>query len=683
MAFNSSDIYMGFWADRSKDSPILSSKLTLSSKVAKFLTAFLAMYVTFAASKLWDIAAYAVHFYRQGRITERCRPVLRQQQVVLKNSLSPGSTAHRLLKIWWANRSNSLSNSDSWPLILFAALCGIGCLAAGLYSNKIVDMSPGVEVLLNSPNCGFVDRSNMSIPNNLSMTVIQYYLDSLAAATRYSRKCYNNTNTRDCGPFTQQMINWVTVWDADCPFDDSMCLGPAMRLDTGEINSNKVLGLNSEPQDQINLRKVTTCAPIVQEGYTAIVVSNASTATTVKPIAGDQMIMNVYGPSRRKLGGNYTWGVSEDAASSTLTRTMWMEYYYNGFFANLTTFSPIPEINRSTGDGTLCFISSNAFLFVEPCDDPVFATHVPHYDATDDRTYYLGDRVTGVLGCLEQYQWCNPATKACTLIGSLGDANDEVARVLTPNAMQTATVDMLVLILSSLANIPFLGSEVTENLIANQKVNGQIQFPLPKNQWQVEVQAWHGIVMKLLQEGILRWVIGPSNPILQAHLLPPTFPDQAALCHLHRIQPGAGAGVANVSNFGFFFVLSVGTIVIVLSLFVDEIAGLLGRFSQTVRVKQRAWVEDDALQLQRIAYEADARAQEEATGHGPGLVWTGRDEDLPVVQGEDAVLGPLPGSEDGPEAIELEALEEHAAVEQRALKFLEEPSEAPERRLTM
>lgn len=79
-----------------------------------------------------------------------------------------------------------------------------------------------------------------------------------------------------------------------------------------------------------------------------------------------------------------------------------MEYYYNGLFANLSTFSPIPELNRSTGDGTLCFISSNAILFVEPCDDPVFAAHVPHYDGTDDLTYYLGDRVTGVLGCLEQ-----------------------------------------------------------------------------------------------------------------------------------------------------------------------------------------------------------------------------------------------------------------------------------------
>lgn len=200
---------------------------------------------------------------------------------------------------------------------------------------------------------------------------------------------------------------------------------------------------------------------------------------------------------------------------------------------------------------------------------------------------------------------------------------------------------MLYLVLSSLANIPFLGSN-TGNLVANQKVNGQTQFPLPSNQWQVEVQAWHGIVMKLLQEGILRWVIGPTDPILKDHLLPPASPEQAALCHLQRIQPGQGAGVASVTTFGFFFVLVVGTLVILASVFADNIADMVGRWSETVREKQQAWLDDDALQLQRVAYEADARAVEEVTGRRPGVVWTGRDGDVPAVEGNDTVLGPLP-----------------------------------------
>ncbi|KAI6085631.1 hypothetical protein F4821DRAFT_260766 [Hypoxylon rubiginosum] len=51
-----------------------------------------------------------------------------------------------------AYRADQLSGllSDSLPLVLFAALCGIGCLAAGLYSPNIVGISPNVKVLINS-----------------------------------------------------------------------------------------------------------------------------------------------------------------------------------------------------------------------------------------------------------------------------------------------------------------------------------------------------------------------------------------------------------------------------------------------------------------------------------------------------------------------------------------------------
>lgn len=88
-----------------------------------------------------------------------------------------------------------------------------------------------------------------------------------------------------------------------------------------------------------------------------------------------------------------------------------MEYYVSGSWANYSLFYPIPELNVSDGDGTLFFISSNALTFVEPCDDPVFSAHVPvtlpalDNDDTDNGTevtYFLEDRLTGVLGCLEQ-----------------------------------------------------------------------------------------------------------------------------------------------------------------------------------------------------------------------------------------------------------------------------------------
>ncbi|OTA94167.1 hypothetical protein M434DRAFT_30179 [Hypoxylon sp. CO27-5] len=640
MSIRPSDVYMGFWADWSKDHSILNSKITLSSETATYLTAFLAMFVSLAASYLWTLIAYGIHHTRQRLTKGKCRPILRQQQVVFKGGLSANSTALRLIKLFWANRSKPYSFKNSWYLVLLSLSCGIASIAAGLYSSRIIDTSTQLEVLLDSPNCGFVDRSNTSKPDDISMAIVQYYLDALDVATTYSRRCYNITSSQYCGPFTESMINWTTNWNAPCPFDESMCIGPAIELRTDVINSNTVLGLNLPPRDQINFEKTTTCAPITQDNYTITVPSNSSTATSVNPIPGDVVVMNLYGISRRRLCTNCTWGVSMYAANSTLTRTMWMEYYYNGDLTNSSTFAPIPELKTSTGDATLCFISSNAFFFVEPCDDPVFSTHVPHWDATDNRTYYLGDRVVGVLGCLEQYKWCNPSSDICTPIASLGDAEYHVAHDLSPTAMQAATVHMIVLVLNQLASIPWLSSEVTQDLEANQKVNGEIQFPLPSNQWQIEVQSWHGIIMKLLQEGILEWTLGPTSPILQEHLLRPDSPEQAILCRSQRVKLGAGGGFANVSAFGFFFLLITGTLVVVTSICLDTFAECLGYFSSAVKRRHRVWIQDDSLHLQRLAYEAQARALKEAHGKDLGRMWADADKEIPTVQGE-TLLGPL------------------------------------------
>jgi hypothetical protein len=40
-----------------------------------------------------------------------------------------------------------------------------------------------------------------------------------------------------------------------------------MKQDTGHMNSNDVLGFNFPKGDQISLRRVTTCAPVRQDGF--------------------------------------------------------------------------------------------------------------------------------------------------------------------------------------------------------------------------------------------------------------------------------------------------------------------------------------------------------------------------------------------------------------------------------
>ncbi|KAI5861300.1 hypothetical protein GGS23DRAFT_576140 [Durotheca rogersii] len=640
MAIHPSDIYTGIWTDWAEGNNwMLISKITISSRVAGVLTSVLTLYISLAASQLWYLTAYTIHCIRQGVTRSECAPILQQQQVILKACLPAPSAATRFTYLFWANRSAPSSLLSSLPLILLATLYAVGSIVAGLYSSQIVNSS-SLVVLLNSSNCGYVNPDTSAASGDIEVAVDRYYLNTLTMATALSRQCYNATDTELCGPFVQPTLNWTTNWKARCPFHESMCDGPAIELDTGLINSNTALGLNSPLEDQVNLRKITTCAPITQDGYTTTAKVNASNTYARSFVPGDEMVLNAYGRSVANLGGNFTWGVSKYAANSTLMRTMWLQVYFGGPNANMSSFRPIPEM-EAPGDATLFFISNNALLFVEPCDDPVFSAHMAYWHPLTDSTYYLQDRVTGVLGCLEQYQWCDAHKGACSTVGNVGDLMTQLPRNIVPTAMQNATITMIAQALKDHASLPHTAALPNLNLAADRNANIPFQLPLPSNQWQVEVQNWHATVMVLLQQALLQRMAGPTDPVLSRYVDRPSTPEDIALCGRQRVRLCPGGGVANVSTVGLFLILTSSTLVILTSLFLDKIAGYVGGWLPSVRARQRTWVLDDCLHLQRLVYEARAKVQGDEE-RGPEYVWVGIDGDTPRVVG-DALLGPLVG----------------------------------------
>lgn len=320
MSIRASDVYTGFWTNWSKGNQIVGSTITLSSNAAAVLTAFLAMYVSLAASHLWSLIAYMIHQSRQQVTSGKCRPILQQQQVVLKAGLPPSSTVIRLTGLFWANRSVTSSLRNSWFLILISLLCAIGSIAAGLYSSQIIDSTAQLEVLLSSPNCGFFDDTTFET-NQMQMAAVQNFLDTLTMSAAYSQRCYNSTDGQECAPFAVPAIDWTTRWDIPCPFDQSMCIGLAMELDTGLLNSNTILGLNSPPEGQIDLRKITTCAPITQDNYT-VTVNASESGLSPHPLPGEEYVMTIYGPTDPSSTNDFTWGVSMYAANITLARTI-------------------------------------------------------------------------------------------------------------------------------------------------------------------------------------------------------------------------------------------------------------------------------------------------------------------------------------------------------------------------
>jgi hypothetical protein len=55
--------------------------------------------------------------------------------------------------------------------------------------------------------------------------------------------------------------------EAQCPFATGTCSAPAYSIDSGRIHSRKHLGVNTPDSDALEVRRVTSCAPIDMQRY--------------------------------------------------------------------------------------------------------------------------------------------------------------------------------------------------------------------------------------------------------------------------------------------------------------------------------------------------------------------------------------------------------------------------------
>ncbi|KAI1737567.1 hypothetical protein F4680DRAFT_460375 [Xylaria scruposa] len=611
MSVASTDVFTGMWTDWSKDNQILGSTITLTSSSSRLLAAFLALYVSLSVSYLWLLVVYSIHRARYSITEGKCRAIVRQQQALLKAGLTPASTSIRLIKLYWAYRFTPFAWHQSWLWITISALSAASSAAAGLFSSQIIDSSLYINVLTDSSNCGFlnppilgggVNDSGLRAGNQDRATLLDL-------ASIYARSCYNSTSEKSqCNSFSSSTIPWETEWEVECPFEN-MCIGPAMRLDTGLLNSNSHLGINSPTVDQIELRKITTCAPIRQKGYTEIKPDDTEVA--------DNYVFYLYGPTK-----------ASDATRILTTLGAKFGYAYGmvGVSPDYSNWAPIREMNNTQGDGTITFISSNHVLFTEPCNDPIFSAHVRECFPMVYFSERLLFRYTGLLILDVKYQICSAASNTCSVVGGLRDVLLEVTDKMSLTPIQLSTANVTANVLYKFGSIP---------QVTNGNVVDEIQLPLPSNQWQIEVSFWHATIMSMIQYGLQEYMTGPNDEDLQKYVETPTTPEARALCKRQRVR--VSQGFANVSSLGLFFTISLGAVIFILASSLDNIMGFITRFSKGDGKKHRAWIRDDVLHLQRLAY-----GQEQP--FGPRWIATD-DDDIPLVEGN-GFLDPIVDPQD-------------------------------------
>ena len=312
-------IHIGKWTNWSYG-PIYGATFTLSERDGTLLSNFLALFVSAAGAAIWRSVSYIIHQCRAG---PRLKDGLHhQQQAILRNTGSPGDASWRLIQIpfyWWDHTKRPLARS--LPLAALALIYMVSIGLAGVFSGEVTKPA-GNETLIRGNNCGtwqLNPGANLQEMVAMSMKILN---DTITANT-YASACYGKTlNAIQCSQYAQQNIPWTTNQNASCPFAPELCFfGPtsAYEMDTGQIDSHVVLGINAPPQDRVTYRKVTTCSVLRTANYSSMY--NNTNVSRSAITYGDTYEQYGFGPIVNVTNYTYEYNLHtrEDTNSYTLT----------------------------------------------------------------------------------------------------------------------------------------------------------------------------------------------------------------------------------------------------------------------------------------------------------------------------------------------------------------------------
>ncbi|KAI1348756.1 hypothetical protein F5Y01DRAFT_306503 [Xylaria sp. FL0043] len=361
----------------------------------------------------------------------------------------------------------------------------------------------------------------------------------------------------------------------ECPFKGDICRSADsnIRLDTGFIDSNHHFGVNTQNSERFAYRYVVTRTPLQTEGYTS---------------------------------------------EYTVINQTWVRYHYGTFTVpdgeNQTTVDYIYIASSVEAQYTFpSFAPGSGVVFSQKMDDNWYRGN------TDTKTYRPDDAASP-MGCVEQWQWCNPAYPRESGCGPLASRNDaisgaaplfnlsaqdlEVDRLSSNDAQQTNFIWSLFTHKINPVTLPdMLGFLGARSLSSQERLYGGIQWPIPKNQWQLDVTQWLETVFATLQAAYIDTVTGKYALELENTRLGPLNKHERDLCDNHKIRSTA---YASFSLFGSYLTFILGGVVISFSSMLQPAQAILhSKFGYR-------------LQLRRLAHEdSDAKKWTRCTGAVP------------------------------------------------------------------
>lgn len=597
------------------------------------LIAFTASFIGFVAARFWKILCLG--FHRCWSTPKPQHTLYHQRQVILRNSSAPEVSLLSFLRLLWAWRRSPIRRLVLVAFLALVALISLaGFTVAGGFSSSI-STAAGDEVLLKGGNCGIVaplaDLTTSTVQDAEADTRLTS--EHVNDALNYAEQCYGGTGQSgdmECNKFmVGNLTTSITNDKAGCPFQDSICrnTGSNLELDTGYIDSNDHLGLNAPEDERFAMRYVMHCAPLKTEGYTSRIV--ASNRTWVRYHYGDVLT----GSSDNATILNYTYQIQDiDSQYIGEGRGAWLEgKYFTLSSKGATTlngqpygglYTPIPELQTPDGDATVVFLSGNGVGFIQPMDDGWYQVTTPWGTVRDTGgsgsvQSYRPNEAALPMGCVEKWQWCNsayPRESGCGPLASGYDAlfgaaplfnltveDFDPSRPVSPNEPGNRLVWPALIFWGYPSILPSILRHLGARSLESQtRLSDGLQWPLPDNQWHLDVKRWFSTILASVQASFVDTALGNTNPEFDQYVLPPLTDGERTLCSSQKIHSSA---YTSFSMFGLCFTFVTGALIIVISFALEPILSFLYKWKKYKPHAYLEWNTNTNLQLHRFAHE--------------------------------------------------------------------------------
>ena len=272
-------------------------------------------------------------------------------------------------------------------------------------------------------------------------------------------------------------------------------------------------------------------------------------------------------------------------------------------------FTPISALAIPDSALNLIFASFYGW-YTEPSDDLWLSAHknltatISGSNGNEYTQHGFGlDSTISVLGCVEQYQFCNSNTKfpSSTPFRAAGQMSTSDLENINLNTYQTALATSLMWA-TKITSVNFLIQFLPSPLLAESLAQDTTSMPLAPNQWILEAQNWFTIGLSTMQHLLVDYITGPA-PQYQQYVDKASNQNNTAIQWLCKNQIIERDDYTNFSTLAISLVFALGGIVIIVSASLETVVGLIRLRWRTGRWRQRAWWAEGTLQLQRRAFE--------------------------------------------------------------------------------